>query len=71
MVKNPVLWKKKVKTIGIAIAISIILSNGSIYFAWIERIPGKPPIPIALAVILKVTESKPAIDEPIIPATNG
>ena len=71
LVKRPALRKKKVRTIGTMIATSMIAANEIIYLGWIDRIPGKPPIPIEAAVMLKVTDRRPAIDEPIIPATNG
>ena len=70
-VKRPTLRKKKVKSIGTTIATSMVPANGSMYWGWIERIPGRPPIPIEAAVTLKVTDNIPARAEPIIPATNG
>ena len=60
-----------VSTNGTAIATSIIAAKANIYLGWIDKIPGSPPTPIAFAFTLKLTDKRPAMEEPIIPATKG
>ena len=56
---------------GTATAINIQIAKLTIDCGCIERIPGRPPTPIALAVLDVATQTIAAAAEPIIPQING
>ena len=60
-----------VKTKGTAIAITAHTAKLPIEAGWIDRIPGRPPTPIALAVVEVATQTTAAMPDPIIPHTKG
>ena len=70
-VKNPVLWKRNVNTIATTISTIMIIAKIAQYWGLIERIAGRPPIPIEFAWTPKTAESKPDKADADIPATNG
>ena len=63
--------KINTRTIGTTIATAIHNANDPQYCGLIERIPGKPPTPIPLAVVFVNVHNIPARPEPIMPHTNG
>jgi len=60
-----------VSTKGTTTATTIAIANVNMYCGMMERIPGRPPTPIAVAVEFVATEITAAHAEPIIAQMNG
>jgi hypothetical protein len=52
-------------------AANILSAKLGIYWGWIERMPGTPPTPMALAVVDVDTQITAAQAEPVIPQMKG
>lgn len=60
-----------VKTKGTTTTMTMHTANIAQLVGCIERMPGRPPMPTAFAVQLVATLSRPAMQEPTMPQTNG
>ena len=56
---------------GTAMATAALIANASIKVGWIERMPGRPPTPMAFAVVPIETQRMAAHAEPVMPQRNG
>ena len=61
----------KVRINGTPAAIAMQIAKLTIYFGWMDKIPGSPPTPIAFAVVPVATHTTAAQAEPIIPHIKG
>ena len=62
---------RTVKTKGTAMAASMLTAKLPMYSGLMDRMPGMPPTPMALAVVCVDTQITAAAAEPIMPQTKG